>query len=122
VKETYDLVTLVLARDPLAARIRSAERERRLTDALTAVGDRVDRCLAEATDVDRAPLAQAAGDLQAFATSRARQRRLTADTIEDGVDLIVQVEQQIVRRCPPATPLDTAWLTIGRLHAATPTP
>lgn len=122
VKETYDLVELVVANDPLATRIRSAERARRLNDGLAAVGDRINLCLVEATDADRGPLAQVAADVQAFAAGPASQRGLTADTIEDGVDLIVQAEQQIIRRCPPATRLDTAWLTIGRLHAAAPTP
>jgi tetratricopeptide (TPR) repeat protein len=122
VKDTYELVRLVLSRDPLAARIRSAERERRLNDALTAVGVRLGQCLAEATDTARAPLAQVAADVQAFAAGAAAQRGLTADTVEDGVDLIVQAEQQIVQHCPPATLLDTAWITIGRLHMTPATP
>ena len=41
---------------------------------------------------------------------------LEQDTVETGVDLIDRIEQQVVQRCGPPTPVDQALVLIGRQH------
>jgi Flp pilus assembly protein TadD len=114
VRNTREVVDLVLSRDPLANRIGSAERRRRLTDDLEYARQRVAACAGgNAADADRAALDT---DARAFGDQLRKPGVLEQDTVEAGVDLIDRLQREIARRCGPLTALDQALALIGRTH------
>jgi len=106
---------LVLARDPLAARIRASERRRRLTENLTHVRSRIETCAtpgAVPPPAEMAELTQAVDDLE-------RQISRTpgnSDLVDDGVALVLRAERFLEPRCGPSAPLDRALILIGERH------
>jgi Flp pilus assembly protein TadD len=113
--EVRNVVDLLLARDPLASRIGSAERRRRLAADLSYVRERVIAC---AGRLEPAPVEVPAMAEEASHFSRTLQASaaLDQDTIEAGLDVIERIEQFLVQRCGPAAPLDRALLLIAREH------
>ena len=115
---TREIVDLVLSSDPLANRIGSTERRRRLSASLEYVDQRVKGC-------------QQAGAPGAGSNSPATLQQETAnlreqlkpsavidqDTIEAGVDLFGRIERHLAKTCPPLTTRDQALTLIARSHA-----
>ena len=100
---TLEVVEHVLRDDPLANRIGSAERRRRLLSNLEYLQQRSSSCpLSEGPAVD------------ALAANRAPDQ----DAIESGVELAGRAAQEIAERCPPATGRDRALALIARQHGA----
>jgi tetratricopeptide (TPR) repeat protein len=117
VQATLELVELVLSNDPLAARLGSTERRRRLAGGLDHARARLDECFAHdhvAPSVDDGQALQR--EVQAYLDRIPQQRVLDQDTVEAGVDLINRVERAVLDRCGPGSPLDQALLRIGRQH------
>lgn len=119
VRDTLTMVNLVTSNDPLAVRIGSAERRRRLIANVSYAQERLTSCL------DR-PTAPAAADTpqplleeaRAYSGQIETARMLEQDTIETGVDLVDRMEREIGQRCGPQTPLDQALAVIGHRHSA----
>jgi len=121
VTETRELVDLVLSNDPLAARIGSSARRRRLIDDLSYAEERLNSC------VESHPGGQPSADelalrdeAQAFKTQLAPSTLLEEDTIESGVELIDRIERDVVQSCPSPTPRDRALILIGQHHGVDP--
>jgi hypothetical protein len=116
VADLREVARLVLAGDPLAPRLRAAERRRRLIAAFEHATSRMDTCLANPAAGSRAALEPFQTEARAFAPAMIR-RTLPRDTIDDGVALVDRVERAVEQHCPmPAAPLDRALLLIGRLR------
>ena len=116
---TRELVDLVLAHDPLANHLGSAERRRRLTADFAYARGRLTQCL------DRNPGNPPAdddlatrNDARALEAQLNRSAILEQDAIENGVDLIDRMVRHATRRCGPARALDQALVLIGRKHGA----
>ena len=118
VRTTREIVELVLARDPLATRIGSIERRRRLMNNLSYVQERLEACVLSSGALPSPDELAIQSELQAFDMQLKRRPQLDQDTVESGVDLIDRVERFAVEKCGPPTPLDRALLLIGRQHGA----
>jgi Flp pilus assembly protein TadD len=121
VKETRDLVDLVLSNDPLAARIGSSARRRRLVDNFSYAERRLNSC-AEKHQGGQPSADELAlrGEVHAFNTQLAPSTILEEDTIESGVELIDRIERAVMQNCPPPTPMDRALMRIGQRHGVDP--
>jgi tetratricopeptide (TPR) repeat protein len=119
IRDTRDVLDLTLSRDPLAARIGSAERRRRLLANLEHAQERLSGCVSRhqgtPATVDEIGLQNEATGLDAQLRSGGA---LDQDGIEAGVELIDRIERSVVQSCSPATTLDRALLLIGRRHGA----
>jgi tetratricopeptide (TPR) repeat protein len=119
VRSTREVVDLVLSNNPLANRLGSAERRRRLIADFSYAQQRVSTCLEQHSGGhptgDELALQS---DAQAFADQMKPPAILEQDTIEAGVDLIDRLEQLVIQRCGPPSPLDRALILIGRQHRA----
>ena len=120
-RETRDMVEAVLRRDPLAPRLRSSERLRRVHANLAYAVDRFGACRAATTtgpadDADR-QLQDAAGSFEA---ELRRPGTRDQDAIEQGVELASRLGTRLGQACPPATALDRALVLIGRRHGIEP--
>jgi Tfp pilus assembly protein PilF len=118
VMRTREIVDLVFSSDPLASRIGSAERRRRLSASLDYVMERLQGCQPRvATTAD----GNAATMLEHEAASLREQLTpstvLDQDVIETGVDLFGRMEQHLSKTCPPLTAHDQALALIARSHA-----
>jgi tetratricopeptide (TPR) repeat protein len=121
VKETRDLVDLVLSSDPLAARIGASSRRRRLMDDFTHADERLDACVEPHSGGQPSTAEQAIRDeAEAFKAQLTPATILDEDTIESGVELIDRIERAAIERCPPSTPLDRALVLIGQRHGVDP--
>jgi tetratricopeptide (TPR) repeat protein len=116
VGQAREIVELVLSSDPLAPRIGSFERRRRLSTSLDFVGDRLTACHtgSAAAESDPARFEQETSDLREHLQT---SPVLDQDVIETGVDLIGRIEQYLARACPPSTPRDQALALIAGSHA-----
>lgn len=117
VATTRDIVESVSSNDPLASRLGSAERRRRLTIDLTYVSQRLSTCPARpgsGEPIAGAPALQAEADR--FVRGLTPQSVLDQDTIETGVDLIARLARMIVQHCEAPTSHDQALVLIGRQH------
>jgi tetratricopeptide (TPR) repeat protein len=112
---TRRIADVMIAADPLADRLSSSERQRRLVSNIAAVQRRLADCVMRGA-ADMA-VQDAAQRLDMFATQLTQPN---PDAIDAGVDLIYAAEQAAERSCGEASPTDRALLLIGRLHAATP--
>jgi tetratricopeptide (TPR) repeat protein len=116
VTETRELVDLVLSSDPLAARIGSYERRRRLLDNFSYADDRLTSCIEQhpggQPPADELAVRDAAQDFKIQLTPSI----LEQDTIESGVELIDRVEREVVQHCPPPALRDRALMLIGPHH------
>jgi tetratricopeptide (TPR) repeat protein len=117
VRETREVVELVLSDDPLAARIGSIERRRRLAEAFSYAEQRLTACLEQRPGGQPSPNEVALRDeARAFEARLKPFASLEEDTIESGLEVIDRIEDAAVRACPPATPRDRALLLIGQHH------
>jgi tetratricopeptide (TPR) repeat protein len=114
IAELRDVADLVLSRDPLAPRLGSLERRRRLLANLAAARQRLDVCVSSRVTGEASAGAR---DLQAAAAAFAAQldkaRALEQDTLEAGVEMIGRVEGYAVDSCGPPTALDRALLLVS---------
>jgi tetratricopeptide (TPR) repeat protein len=112
-----DVVELILSRDPLAARLGSFERRRRLTSDVSYVQERLAGCEPHGSPApsagDPATLRQ---ELDSLSEQLAAPGPLEQDTIEIGVELISRVSAYAAAACGPQTPTDQAMILIGRQH------
>ena len=119
VVQTREVVDFVLSDDPLAKRLGSAERRRRLVDDFAYVRERLLACAEQMVDAESRDSASALrAEAEAFDGQLAASPALEQDTVETGVDLIYRMEDLIVRRCGPPTAHDQALVLIGRQHGA----
>jgi len=120
VRDIRQVVDLVVARDPGAARIGARERHRRLESNLSYVEQRLAECVSQRGDQRLSAAEQARhNELQAFGRRFRRSVTLDQDTIEMSIDLIDGVERAAVRLCGSATAEDRALLLIAHQHGAT---
>lgn len=119
VQDARAVVDVLLSRDPLAARIGSTERRRRLAANFSYAQQRLTTCLAQRTGGpsggDEVTLQS---ELQSFEGQLKPRATLDQDAVESGVDLIDRVERYVVQRCGPPSALDRALLLIGRRPGA----
>lgn len=119
VRDTLNIVDLVISNDPLATRIGSTERRRRLLANLSHAQQRLGTCVERPNATGPSDEALALlEETRAYGNQVAAAPILEQDTIETGVDLVDRVEREIDRHCGPPTPLDQALVLIGRLHSA----
>jgi tetratricopeptide (TPR) repeat protein len=118
VARTREVVDLVLSSDPLAPRIGSAERRRRVAASLDYVALRLKSCpptSAGTTDAVSIPtLEHEAATLRQQVKPSAP---LDQDVIEASVDLVDRIQQYLSKACPPLTARDQALTLIARAHA-----
>lgn len=106
------IADFVVTRDPLAARIGSAERRRRATDNVRHAAAHLRECVGSRPP--SAHEAALAGELGARPFSG--RLRADAETLEAAVDLVFRVERHVQEACGPAAPLDDALVRIARRH------
>jgi tetratricopeptide (TPR) repeat protein len=118
VTRTREVVDLVLSIDPLARRVGSVERRRRVAASLDYVDQRLTACIAAGRSTGEpqtaATLAQEAATLREQLKA---STPLEQDAIEEGVDLFGRIEQYVSQTCPPPTARDQALTLIARMHA-----
>lgn len=114
VRSTREVVDLILSRDPLAPRIGTAERKRRLAENVAYATQRFGACVAQSSvSADDLTLQNEMG---ALAAQLKTPQAVDQDIIEAGADSIDRIVHAIVARCGPATPTDQALLLIGGQH------
>ncbi len=118
VQHTRDVVDLMLSRDPLATRIGSTERRRRLMVNFSYARERLNACLAQRSGQSTSDELDMQSEAQAFEGQLKPRTILEQDTVETGVALIDRIEQQVAQHCGPPTVLDRALVLIGRQHGA----
>jgi tetratricopeptide (TPR) repeat protein len=118
VRETREVVELVVSNDPLAARIGSTARRRRLAEAFSYAEQRLTACLEQRPGGQPSSSNELAlkDEARAFEARLKPSSSLEEDTIESGVELIDRVERTVVHICPPASARDRALLLIGQHH------
>jgi tetratricopeptide (TPR) repeat protein len=119
VARTKAIVDLVLSRDPLASRIGSAERRRRVFVSLDYLKQRLDACQAGGGNV--AAEGNPTGTLEQETAGLREQLKppaaLDQDVIEGAVELFGRIEQHLATTCPRLTAEDEALALIARRHA-----
>jgi tetratricopeptide (TPR) repeat protein len=119
VARTREIVELVLSSDPLASRIGSAERRRRLAASLDYVEQRLQDCHGRgAADAGASPTSPVEQELAGLREQLKPSALLDQDAIEGGVDLVGRIEQQLATACLPLTARDQALALIAQSHAA----
>jgi Tfp pilus assembly protein PilF len=120
VTTTLTLVDEVLADDPLASRIGSRERSRRLMSNFEYAQQRLDACGTSSSSSAQGAPAQAALNDEAanYATTTLKSGRaaIDQDSLEAGVDLVDRIASYVAAFCLPLTPRDQALLLISRRH------
>jgi tetratricopeptide (TPR) repeat protein len=120
VQTTRETVELVMTNDPLANRLGSAERRRRLTADLDYARRRLAECVAQrangAATSDETALR---GEAEDFSGTLKPSGILDADLLEMGMDLVSRIAGHVVQSCASPAPLDRAMVLIGRQHGDT---
>ena len=120
--ELRELSELVVNGDPLAPRLTTIERRRRLLAAFDSATQRLAACLrdpAASTEPVLQALEEEAGNFGSELTLRGP--RETRAVVDDGVDLVYRIERAVEQSCgAPARPLDRAIVLIGRRHGLDP--
>jgi tetratricopeptide (TPR) repeat protein len=112
-----DIVTLVLARDPLANRIGSGERRRRLLADLTYARERATACAGQRPSSGGTAAASSIREAaEALDHQLKASTALEQDSVEAGVDLVYRLTRAAAEACGPPTALDQALILIGREH------
>src|SRR6185312_8152396 len=109
VRSTREVVDLILSRDPLAPRIGTAERKRRLAENVAYATQRFGACVAQSSAVSADDLTLQ-NEMGALAARLKRPQAVDQDIIEAGADSIDRIVHAVVARCGPATPADQALL------------
>jgi tetratricopeptide (TPR) repeat protein len=115
--EPRSISDLVVARDPLAARIGRTERVRRATDNIATVRGRLQACLPQATGSAHEALSAALADVGVNATRVPSGDR---DALEDGVAAAGRAARALQQYCPSPDVADRALAIIAALHAGAP--
>jgi len=118
--ELLTVTNLVLANDPLAPRLRLAERLRRVHAALLFLRARLEACRARRPDTNQ----QARNDLDTLRleieetepTLTFEQVRESPEVIDAGFDLIYRVERSTRSTCDEPAAMDRALQLIARRH------
>jgi Tfp pilus assembly protein PilF len=120
-RELRSTITLVLASDPLAPRLTVAERRRRFAAAIARARERLEMCSAASGGQEPPDPSSLDSKLQTFESLLGPHPPKDAppvmDTIDDGMDLVLQIEESSAG-CGPANPLDRALILIGQRHRA----
>ncbi len=117
-----DLVTRVLAVDPLFDRLPASERYRRMRDDFEQAGKRLDTCQAAAgSNLPPAPQGSTGPDVLPSLKSQwtAMKPKLNfgrsdPDLLDSAMDLVFQIEQQTAANCGPPTGVDEALLLLSQ--------
>jgi tetratricopeptide (TPR) repeat protein len=115
VADAREIVELMFAHDPLAARIGSAERRRRVVADLTYAQTRLAACRSDAT-ADSPEAATFRRDVDAAQKDIRRPGPLDQDVVERDMDLVERVAAYVMHACGPSTAIDRALLQLGRRH------
>jgi Flp pilus assembly protein TadD len=117
VVRTLDIVDLVVSNDPLANRLGSTERRRRLLSDFSYAQRRLSSCIEERGTLPTSDALALVSEAQAF-EPQLKPRTLDQDIVEMGTDLVDRIARLVVQRCGPPTTLDQALVLIGRQHGA----
>jgi Tfp pilus assembly protein PilF len=116
--DMWMVAKLVIASDPLAPRLSTAERRRRLSNALSEGRQHLDACIAAAPSAAREALTSLRSEAAMFAsTITAAAGRDTTDDAERGMRIVLRLEQVGGCEVPPS-PLDRALVLIAHAHGA----
>lgn len=111
---------LIQSANPLALRLPSDERMKRLLAGLAQAAKRLDSCLGQQDGLpapQRADLEQLRAEVEAMqAALDAKGRPRGPGLVQDGAELVFRVEEAASRSCGEPTGLDLALLLIGRKH------
>jgi len=103
--------------DPLAPRLGSGERRRRLEIGLDQVSQRIETCLSSTPRNGVDDLEQLRSRLDNLQVTLRRSGRSSRDLVEDGAEVVYGAERAVQQACAlPPTPLDRALLLIGEKH------
>lgn len=116
--ELRNLVTLILTNDPLARRIGTRERTRRLTAGINAAVVLLNECLTRQPTRNDTLVGALAAEARAVERRWASAAsRPTLDDVEEGMELIVRIERTVAEACgAPVTPIHQALLLIAKQH------
>jgi hypothetical protein len=111
-------VDLIVARDPLEARIGAAERRRRLASSVADTEAMLSACVDQLGD--RASQTELAlqDELRRLESDLKSPAAPEPDAIEDAMDLEARIARTVMDRCPPATPLEQALVALANAHGA----
>jgi Flp pilus assembly protein TadD len=112
---TLDVVNFVLSNDPLANRVGSTERRRRLVDNFAYAQRRLSVCVEEPGGLPTSDAVALLSEAQMF-EPQLRPLLLEQDVIEMGTDLVDRIERLIIKRCGAPTTRDRALMLIGQRH------
>lgn len=111
------MARLVLAGDPLAPRLGTTERRRRLAAGVQQAVRRLESCSGDPSAGMETGLAALGDEARAFQSVLAQPRRRDLrDLVADGVDLVYRIERAVDRCASPPTTLDRALVLIARRH------
>ena len=118
--ELLETTRLIQSANPLAPRLPSGERTKRLLAGLDQVERRLDSCLGPQSGLpasQRSDLEQLRAELGSMRSALdAKSRKRDPDLLQDGAELIFRIEEVASRSCGEPTGLDLALLLIGRKH------
>lgn len=116
---TRAIVDLVLSSDPLASRIGSSERRRRLSASLDYVEQRLETCHPDglAAPPEGNPTTTLEQEVAGLREQLKPPAVLDQDAIEAGVDLLDRIEKHLSTTCPPLGARDQALVLMARSHA-----
>lgn len=116
-QDIQTIARMVLASDPLSARLTLAERRRRLAALVDQAIRRGDACAVARTAQTTAAVDALRADAQALHdTLKSVRARVSREDIDAGFEVALRLELAIEQSCAPAAPLDRAVLLIGRRH------
>jgi tetratricopeptide (TPR) repeat protein len=117
IAELREVARLVVDLDPLAPRLGTAERRRRLRAMLQHAQERLDACIDAPASQPAAALPQLRDQVrQLLSALEAPARRDLRDVVDDGIDLAFRVGRELGRGCATAAPLERALLLLGRRY------
>jgi tetratricopeptide (TPR) repeat protein len=117
VARTLEVVDVVLSSDPLANRVGSAERRRRLVDNFAYAQHRLSACVEEPSSLPTSDALALLSEARMF-EPQLQHPELEQDVIEMGTDLVDRIERLVIQRCGAPTTHDRALVLIGRRHGA----
>ena len=116
--ELLKTTELVLKMDPFQRQISAAERNRRVVEAFTSAGERLQACGMQpgstATTGSQPNLADSWAEMKPHITEQEIERK--PDLIEAAMDLVFKIERQTSTRCGPPSTADQALQLIAQLH------
>jgi len=115
--EPRSLSELIVAHDPLAARIGHSERVRRATDNIATVRRRLQTCLTQSNGPASEALSAALVDV---GSNTRRMPAADRDALEEEVASVGRAARTLQQHCPPPDLRDRALAIIAGLHASAP--